>query len=712
MDVRPVLRLGMVLLAATVGLLIYVQWRPEAAPAGAEGGRSRPEMLDGDRDVASVASVLSYRRVVRGQDVWAITADRQVDYVDGWTVWEGPRLTIFGGRSDSSDDDVQIAGDTMRTTGEAGDFAEVRLIGNVVVNLPGQGVFETRRVDYDAVTGVASNCHRNALQYSGLLIGSDCLHFQTAGDTRAGESLSAELLRMWGALTIAAAEGTESGLPPGLEGSARELRFRPGGNLVTLEGNPEMNFDEASIRARELVLDMGPEARELHQVRALGGARARIGAAASARRADERVLVGDEIAIDFGAGAVLERLLATSGGDAAGGDSDAGDARLRLPGQGTLSARRIELLPAGGGQEVLATGGVRWQGDAGGLRALETAELRLRVADGGLEQIEAEGGVEAELGAEGGETRRFAGPRLSMRWQAGEEMPAQAEWPEGVEVTLGERVVRAGAARLEDEAWVLDGDPRPRVEDADVSFAADRVDVAADAGVIASGSVEGRLGGRRLAAGAALFGDAASVDFRSGRATIREDGQMLLQEAVQVIWETQSLLTPSLRLDTEAGRLRATGGVDLSAMARPEAETPELVTVTARDLLVERETEEIHVAGSARMRLGESQIGAERMAVMVDELGSWSQVVAEGEVTLDRPDAEATGERLEYTVQSGDMLLLGSEERPATFVFDELEYRSPEALRVRWEGDDVIIESTEAGRTTTKVVRREGETDG
>lgn len=703
MDVRGYLRLAMVVLGATVGLLIYAQWRPETAPGGPADHRPRPQMPEGERDVEAVASTLRWSFSDGQREYWTIRAERQIDYADGWNIWEGPEVLIPGMHADRDDDDVRVVGDTMRTTGgDTGHFTEVRLIGNVVAQLPGGGVFETRRIDYDAVTGVASNCNPNELEYAGLLVNSDCLHFQTAGDTREGD-LQAEELRMWGDLTIAAAPEAGDGLPGDLEGGAEEMRFRPGGNVVTLEGSPQLAFAGASIQGTVLTLDVGPEARELRQVRAEGGARVRLGDAGGGRRSGERVLTGAGIVIDLADGSALDRLLATAG--------EAGDARLRLPGQGALSARRIELLPGEGEQEVVAAGNVEWTGDTGGLRRLRTAALHLRVSERGIEEIEADGDVTAALDAEAGESRGFSGPRLTMVWDGG-ETPAQAEWPEGVEVTLGERVVRAGTASLKEGTWVLAGEPRPRVEDGETDLAADQVRVAADGGMAASGNVEGRLGGSRLAAGGALFGEVASVQFESMTATITSGGQTLLQGSVEVVWESQSLLAGALMLDAAAGQLRASGGADLSAVSDPAAESPRFVTVTARDLLVEEDAAEIHVAGSARMRLGDRQISADRMEVSVGEGGTWDRVVADGEVVLTQPDAEAEGERLEYDVGTGDMLLLGSEERPATFVYDELEYRSPEALRVRWEGEDVIIESTQAGRTTTRVVKREGGEEG
>ena len=160
-----------------------------------------------------------------------------------------------------------------------------------------------------------------------------------------------------------------------------------------------------------------------------------------------------------------------------------------------------------------------------------------------------------------------------------------------------------------------------------------------------------------------------------------------------------------------AFRLRGAGGVELVATARGEGEGPDFATVSGKDLLVEQESAEIHVAGETALHQGDRRIAAARLALVVDEDGAWSRVLAQGAVRFQQPGAQATGERLEYEMASGELLLLGTRAVPATFVYDELEYRSAEALRVRWEGEDVIIEATESGRTITKVVRA-SETEG
>ena len=56
---------------------------------------------------------------------------------------------------------------------------------------------------------------------------------------------------------------------------------------------------------------------------------------------------------------------------------------------------------------------------------------------------------------------------------------------------------------------------------------------------------------------------------------------------------------------------------------------------------------------------------------------------------------------------TGELVIRGDATNPAKVVLEDLEYTSREALRVVWTDEEVIIESTEAGRTRTSVVNRQ-----
>lgn len=706
MGLRSFLRLLMVALAAGVGLLVYVQWEPEAGAGSEPENRPQLEIPEGEREIESVSHALRVSQTgIGGREEMWIEAERLLDYADGWNIWEGPDVMIMGRQPESTEDDVHVVADTMRTTGEMGDFTEVRFIGNVRAELPGEAVFETRRVDYDAVSGVASNCNRNILGYGGLQVGSDCLEFLIAGDPGASRSRTAEQLRMWGNLVVEASPAGGEGLPPGLRGSAAELRFRPGGEEVTLEGEPVLRFEGTLIQGETLRLDVGSGARQLRQVAAETAASVRMGVGDDTD--DDRItaLTGEQVVITFGSGARPETVLATGSGP-----------RLRLPGRGTLAAARIELVPAGGSRTVRATGDAEWEAWEGGAgpERLQATTLDLTLSGEQLETLEATGSVAARMDSGEAGGWRFGGPSLEMEWEPGAAAPTRATWPDGVELEQGGRRLSASEARFADGEWTLSGDPRPRASSPEIELAANEITVSEDGETTASGEVSGTLSGAALAAGAVLFGDIPGVSFESDRVVLHPGGKAVLRDSVQVVWESQSLVTDQLMLEPDPGRLRARREVELVAVADPETTSPDFVTIKADDLLVEQASSEIHAAGSARLRFEELEISAERMAVVVDESGLWNRVEAVKAVELGRPGMTASGERLEYTMDSGDMLLLGSDERPATFVYDELEYRSTEALRVRWEGEDVIIEATEDGRTRTKVVSRqdEGESGG
>jgi hypothetical protein len=58
-------------------------------------------------------------------------------------------------------------------------------------------------------------------------------------------------------------------------------------------------------------------------------------------------------------------------------------------------------------------------------------------------------------------------------------------------------------------------------------------------------------------------------------------------------------------------------------------------------------------------------------------------------------------------MDSGELILLGTPAAPARFAYEGIEYKSRDALRVVYETEEVVIESTEDGRTQTIPVARE-----
>lgn len=708
MQIRKALRLVFLALAVAVAAVVYQQWQP----VDTGGAEQRPEVeLPQEAGAQSVTRALNVVQSSNGRTVFGIQADEHVDYEDGWNVWDRVRMQLAGSDAAASADDVQIVGDRMRTSGEIGEFNEIRIIGNVIVDLPGSGRFETRRVDYDAATGLVSNCNRNLLTYAGLEVVSNCLEFHTQGDLSAGETPRPEDLRMWGELTIRAVGEAGGSLPEELRGGGAELRFQPGDEFVYLTGQPFLDFGTAVVRADDLVLNVGEAARQLTGVVAEGNSRLRVREPGGV--ADETGTVPDSdrdlvvrattITVELTEETALAGLRA---------ESSRGDpAALVLPDMGTLRGVAIDLNPATDTalQRVEVVGEVSWEpgSAAGGLRYLGADRLDLELGDAGPRRLAARGGVLAALEASGGEVREFTGEEMSLQWDAAGQLAA-GSWPDGVRFTAGERSLQAGTATYEPStsSWRLSGDPQPTVVDPQLTLAARDLRIADDGGLRATGEVSGTLGGANLAAAAVLFGGVEQVRVRAGEAKIEPAGAVDLGGRVEIVWEEQSLVAGSLRLETDPGRLRAQRDVELVAVEGGEAEG--FATVTAQNLLVEEETSEIRLAGEALLRRGDRQIQADKLTVAIDETGAWSSVLAEDNVAYKDPQGEASGETLLYDLVTSEILLTGSQTKPAVFRLDDLEYASTEALRILFEDDQVVIEATEAGRTRTSVVPKEG----
>jgi lipopolysaccharide export system protein LptA len=713
MQIRKALRLVFLAIAVAVAAVVYLQWQP----AGGDVPEQRPQVeMPEDRGVQSVTRALNVIQSSNGRPVFRIGADEHVDFEDGWNVWDRVRMDLYGVDAEAESDDVQIVGDRMRTSGDIGKFAEIRIIGNVVVDLPGSGHFETRRIDYDAVSGLVSNCNRNVLTYAGLEVVSNCLEFRTRGDLSTGEALQADDLRMWGELSIRSVDEGAGALPSDLRGGGAELRFQPGDEFVYLDGEPFLDLGSAVVRSDALTLNVGQNARQLTGVDAQGAARLRVreqGAVAdeAGNVADsERDLVvrAQAIRIDLDDETELAGLVAES--------DQADPSALVLPDLGVLRGVTIELQPATEleAQRVTVDGEVSWEpgASAGGLRYLGTDRLELELDESGPRQLAASGSVLAALEAAEGEVREFTGEEMALAWDDDGAL-ASGTWPQGVRFTAaGERSLEAGSATYSPatSSWRLSGDPQPTVTDPQLSLGATSMAIGDDGSLRATGGVTGTMGGASLAAAAVLFGGVEEVRVRAGEARIDPAGPVDLGGRVEVVWEEQSLVAGSLRLETDPGRLRAQREVELVAVEGGEAEG--FVTVTADNLLVEEETSEIRLAGQALLRRGDRQIQADKLTVAIGDDGTWSNVLAEDNVAYRDPQGEASGETLLYDLQTSEILLTGSEEKPAIFRLDDLEYASTEALRILFEDEQVVIEATEAGRTRTSVVPREGGISG
>lgn len=730
-------RVALQMLAITFGLgvafTVYWNWRPPPAGASSASGNTASTAgrvaaeegsrgIDDDREVASLTENIYIVESRNGRDVFAIWAEEQVDYEDGWNTWVQVRVLIYG--QDGADDDIEIRSDRARTAGTGGsDFDEVVFIGNVLVTLPSGGHFATRRINYDAVTGEVSNCSRNVLQYAGLEVRADCMRFQTAGDVT-NASAVAEELRMWQDLVIRAAEDDDSGgMPSGLTGKAEAMRFRPGGELVRLDGEPQVTLDGVVIRGDELVLDVGPNANELRGLVASGAARVRFGSGpagtgrttegetgAGERSAGGQTLTGDRIEIGVaaeGGGVDLVTATATTGEPA----------RLTLSGFGRLEAGGLEVVP-GDRFTARAWDEVVWtpRSGSGGLSGLAADGLQLIVAGDELESLEADGSVSARLLAENGGERAFKGERLALRWADGEM--SRGLWSEGISLDVDGRSLQAGQATFDalTGSWLLaaagassgiDSEGLPRVSAAEFEFVATTMTLSPDGGLVATGLVSGTIGGTYLAAAAALFGDAEFVRLRAKTAKVGIDGALRLLGNVEVVWQTQSLVASDILLEADPGRLRARGDVELVAVTGAESE---YVTVTAQNLLVEATASEVRLGGTAELRQGRRRISAGTMVVFVDEGGDWNKVIAETLVEFEEDRAHGSGDALEYSMTTRDLRLIGTDLIPALFAYDGVdppaEYRSNEELRVSYVGDGIVIESTEDGRATTSVVPR------
>lgn len=716
----------MVGVAAAVVLVVYLQWSPSttATQAPPEAPGIRPPVDEGERAVQSLTESLDFVKTVRGIPVFRLAAAQQVGFVDGWNEWSEPTLTVYGrGGGGGGRGDVLVVSDRMRTSGELADASEVRMMGNVRAELPGGGSFKARRLDYDVITGVVTGCNHNELDYAGMLVLSDCVYFQSAGDVTAGDAITPEVLRMWQDLKLRASGG-ENGLPEGLEGTAEEMRFRPGGELVTLAGEPRLEFDGTLVRGDELLLDIGAGAKQLSQVEAVGAARLRYFPGGASAGLDDRAdaeptdgnavparaerpspafhfLRGDRVLVEFGEGARVGVIRATS--------ETADPARLTLAELGRLQADQIELDPGDQRQGVVARGAVAWESSAPGLglRNLTTKVLRLRLAGDGLESVAADGEITAVLATrDGDEPKQFHGARLLLEWANGQVL--SGSWPDGVTFNAAEKELSAGRADYDPETggWVLGGTPRPVVSAPGLDLAADVLRVGNGGGVSAGGAVRGALGGDHLLAAAALFGGVPAVQLETEAVEIDNRGGLTIGSRVQVVWESQSLVANTLKISTEPGRLHASGAVELVAVGSGSEDDDGFVTVTANDLLVEQETAEIHVAGSAVLVQGRRRIAADKLTVTVDEAGAWRSILAQDDVKFRDQSGTASGESLVYELESGEILLRGSEDMPARFEYDGIEYTSTDALRVFFEDEQISIEATEAGRTVTNIVAR------
>ena len=738
---------------------VYLNWQPAAGTERTAESAPVPVMPESDRGVESHTEKINFVKFRGDRKLYEIAADELLDFSDGWNTWARVRMRIFG--KDGPDKDVVVVGDTMRTSGEDGDFNEIRIIGNVLAELPNDGYFETRRLNYDVVSGVVSNCNRSTLFYAGMESRGDCLHFQTAGDVTSGQDVVAEELRMWGDLTLQRGDG-EGAMPAGLRGRAEEMRVRPGGDQVRLQGVAELEMNQASVRGDVIVLDVGSAVSELRGIEAAGDARVRFfprgdNPAAVAEEASELDEAGDaggavpeqpgtesDVTMDVAEGAGPEpgpgdaELIDVAGDQAPSEDDgdtrflrgatiriefDSGElaaleaisgrlgSRLTLPGFGRLEAREIELRPDGEQQSVAARRGVAWRargGDAS-LRDLTAMELTLTAGDSGLETVEADGSVVADLAMGGAEESLvFTGERLVASWADG--MLDEAEWPDGVEFEADGRGMSSGAAAYSAgaAAWKLDGDPAPVLSASGVDLYADEMTWRPGEGVDATGSVRADVSDQYLQAASVLFGDTPTVEMRAESAELDAEGVLILRGEVQVIWESQSLEATELRLESDPGRLRAEGEVELVAVASTgEDGEPEYATVRADNLLVEQDGTELRLGGVASLRQSTRVIEADKLRVEVGEGGDWGVVVAEDAVQFRDTRAEASGEELTYNMASGELLLLGTPVAPARFAYEGIEYKSRDALRVVYETDEVVIESTEEGRTQTIPVPRE-----
>ncbi len=710
MRIRAVLRAAVIVFGAAVSFAIYWNWRPaptvatpteETAPADDDG----PEVSSRTENIYIVESK-------NGRDVFAIWAEEQTDYVDGWNTWAQVRVLIYG--DDGDDDDIQIVSDRARTTGANGsEFDEVIFVGNVRVTLPSGGEFTTHRINYDAVTGEVANCNRNTLQYAGLEVRADCMHFQTAGEV-SNTADTAEELRMWQDLSIRASDAADTNMPAKLTGRADEMRFTPGGEFVHLDGDPTVKMAGTTIRGVVLVLDVGPDADELRGVTSTGAARVRLDGskattategepdpAASSDFTGSQTLIGAEIRV---------ALAAEGGGvDLVTVDGQPNErAQLALRSFGRLDADRLEVTP-GERLSARAAGDVEWTPvrQSGSLNGLTAQALDLTVGDE-LESLEADGGVAASLEPEGGAPREFTGERLVLGWVNG--VMRRGAWPDGISLSVDGRALDAGYATLDADsgAWILGGAVSPKIRADEFEFSAAELRLNSDGGITATGSVEGTIGGAYLAAAAALFGDAQAVQLKSGLAVVGTDGSLRLTGKVEIVWQTQSLVANDVLMESEPGRLRATSAVELVAVTGDEGE---FVTVSAENLLVEEATSEVRVAGLAELRQGRRRIAAQTMVVLVDEAGEWSDVLAETGVLFEDDRARGSGNELEYSMTSRNLRLAGDALVPASFVYEGVdppaEYRSDDELRISYSGDAIVIESTENGRATTSVVPRE-----
>lgn len=720
---RRWLQLGLVGLGVVVTVLVILNW--------SEGTGRRPEddpgvdLPENDGALVARSENLRLRKSDRsGAQSYYVQADTLLDYSDGRAEWQGNvRLLLYSAPEgeEMHQDTTQLTADQLEQRGPDTEPDQIRLQGNVQIELPGGATIETDRVHYGAANERVTTDAGVELEYAGLSFRGQNLRYERP----------AARLELWGSppgrgggrLRVESSSGA-GGAVSEIVGSARRLVFEGEGRGLRLDGRPDLELAGAAVAGNVLILDI--QAGQLTSLRSEGE-----GAVVWSRGGREHVLRAPVVVVELADGELSvvrgcrtgsppgPSCPAPSGPAVASSSGVAGGARpaLSFGGGGHLQADRIDLQArAGDTGAVVAEGAVSLDGRSAGLGLdrLTAGALRLQLGEAGIDAVDGQAGVELRT-AEGGSDASLAGDRLSMVWEAGDL--SRGSWPDGVQARIGGACAVAGRGEYlsEEGVWELqdpppsssrcdtaNGEPavRPRLTDDDYTVTADRLALDVGGQLEASGELDLILRGDSLATVATVFGSGARVDASAGtlRAT---DGRLELEDDVRLWRGPQLVQSDSLVLELGAGEMRARDGVDV--VLEREGRT---VDLSGERMLVARQPSELRLAGETVLTDRDRRLSGSTMVVGLDESGL-EEVEMQGGVTMDDPDGRAEGQALTWDVESGNLTIFGGDGRPATFRSPQgMQNQDAEGLEFGWSNEGLTIRALRNGTVQTLRSRR------
>lgn len=694
----------MVGMAATVVALVVWQWRGWSSAPDPKGTLTQ----DQAKGLLTRAEGLEYTETVNGMPRYRIHAKENLAFEGGRSEWRGEvELQLFP----AAEKEGEVPEPTLITgrklialkslSGAQGAYEEIRLRGKVHGILPDGPELDSKELDLQPDSEEVSTDTGVQLHYAGLLISAESMRYDT----------KVRRVKIWGGLRLSADPAAAAGqVPVGLAGQSELLTYDPELSGLLLEGTPSVEMPDAAITGDLLVLEVDRDSSRLRSIQARDEGKVTwLSSAASG----EQTLQAGRVTIELGDD-LEPRIVRSLAVESVRPVMQMGDA-------GELSAARIDLhLQEDGAGEVVASGNVLWvSGDTSmGVEELRSDSLNLSMGKEGLEAVDGEGSVEAKLPDEQGHGAAFFGPQVNMGWQQGELQSGQ--WLQGVRYKSGGRTLEAASGRYEPspKSWIMDGTPRPRLEDDQYEMEADRIEVAVGGGLAATGGVEANLRGDRVAAIAPMFGGASSVSVGASRFAVSAAGGLEFKDGARLWQGRQVLQAESITFSDDASSLRASGRVlvtlDSSAGTAPsggeneatrqenDAAAPGLMTLTGGELLVEGSPLQMRLAEGAELDDGSRQIRGTNVIVEFEEESGWRSIEVVGEVSMTDPEGYAEGERLLYDPRTGVVTVLGTRTSPATFVNQRgVDIRDPKGLRLQWTDADLVVTALQQGQTQT-----------